>query len=243
MTSGQTKGKRLHRPEPKRTEPIRNPSGYFREGTDGFHGKVDESNPNGSTNEAVNHGVNLGYKVIDEYLKQGQRTAEQIRKTVEESFSLGDGPDGLVGGLLRLSKDLAEVYLAAMTPIIRKANQDATTAGHTTPSSSAAGMHGVKDAGTKTVAIAVRVDSRRRTKVTVQLYGSTDVRSLTVYPLRTANGNQPALTKVSFAMDEALGVATLDVYIPDKQPIGQYAGVVINQNTQQPTGMVSVHIT
>ena len=75
---------RLHREEPVRTGPNRNWSTLYRPNTNisstpsGNSPSADHPAQGHPWNDAVSHGVKLGYRVIEEYLRQGQRAAQQF---------------------------------------------------------------------------------------------------------------------------------------------------------------------
>src|SRR5438128_6977170 len=74
-----TTKKRVRRPEPDRTGPIRNWSALF--GAPPARAPEDEGAAEArptSLGEAVSRSVELGYRVVDEYVRQGQRAAQRL---------------------------------------------------------------------------------------------------------------------------------------------------------------------
>lgn len=77
--------KRLRRTEPIRREPIRNGTAYLRDSHSGGSGTEDADGSQSdrgraaeSLEDVVTQGVQLGYQVIEAYLRQGQRVAERL---------------------------------------------------------------------------------------------------------------------------------------------------------------------
>ncbi|APR81142.1 Hypothetical protein A7982_06489 [Minicystis rosea] len=84
---------RIKRPEPERTQPIRNWAGAF--GTPGAAETPPPGVPfrgppfQGSPQDPVSRGVEAGYRVIDEYLRQGQAVARAVWSPFIPGFSAG----------------------------------------------------------------------------------------------------------------------------------------------------------
>ena len=74
----------MHRPrhrrrDPQRSGPIRNPGGVLRQGEPG-------QDPAGPGDDAASSGVREGYRVIDEQIRRGRRTAQELE---DEPWSQG----------------------------------------------------------------------------------------------------------------------------------------------------------
>ena len=73
----------------------------------------------GSVDDVVTRGVKLGYKVIEDYLRQGQRSAARVRET----FSKGGPKEGkgeeVLDDILHLYKDMNELWVDTVGVILR----------------------------------------------------------------------------------------------------------------------------
>ena len=84
---------RTKRPQPERTDPIRSWSALF--GAGASAGRAADEGGTGrrreppSLNDVVSRSVDLGYRVVDEYIRQGQRAAQRFS---DRSY----GPDAVV---------------------------------------------------------------------------------------------------------------------------------------------------
>ena len=72
---------RLHRPELARDQPIRDFVSHFRQSGAGGtpRGKSATHSASGAVEDPVAHGVKLGYSVIEEQIRQGEKLAERLR--------------------------------------------------------------------------------------------------------------------------------------------------------------------
>ncbi len=104
-------GDRYRRPSPARTEPIRSTAGFV-QANRSFSGPTDAQAPDrphstsSSDTGGVDYGVDLGYQVIDEYLKQAQQRAND--------FSPGS-PNLLAGWRSTLPPDIEKLADQSMT--------------------------------------------------------------------------------------------------------------------------------
>lgn len=96
---------RLRRADPMRSGPIRDGTTYLRDSHSWGNGMKDAEQPPSdrgrpaeSLEDVVTQGVQLGYKVIEEYLRQGQRVAEGLcngsNGAGDEGHSKGEGDGG-----------------------------------------------------------------------------------------------------------------------------------------------------
>jgi hypothetical protein len=72
----------------------------------------------GSFDDVVTQGVKLGYKVIEQYITQGQRVAEQISRPFQKGVPEAGTAD-VVHGMVRLYKDMADVWGNALDLMVR----------------------------------------------------------------------------------------------------------------------------
>jgi hypothetical protein len=192
----------------------------------------------GTLNGAVAEGVRLGYSVIQEQIRQGQRLAQQI--------SGGLGGIGAVGG----SKDLAHLAqrmlhfsadLGAM--LVDLSSVLWPTMGPRAASSIGAETAGASPNGAAgTAAVTVEVEANRRTKVMLDLRLGTGSAKLTTPGLHSLGGNASPLTEIAFGFGEDHS-PELRVKIPPDQPAGTYSGVIIDMDTHEPRGTLSVRVS
>jgi hypothetical protein len=229
---------RIKRPKLERTDPVRNWSTLLGLGSAGTAGS-----PGGTAlNDVIARSVDLGYRVIDEYVRQGQRAAERL--------SAGSFPDPaaatnefqeISARMAQYSSDLMSLWFqmvgAAManggvTPAARPVPPPASVA---TPTTAASGANG------EAVRVRVEVASVQPVEVALDLRPGAGRAPLLVHTLRAVDPDKPALT-ASALPDGDEGIVRLRVQVPDDHPAGVYSGLLVDQRTSLPVGALSLRV-
>ncbi len=211
-------GERLHRGEPARDQPIRDFPHYARN-----HGMG--ARPN-APDDPVARGVKLGYSVLDEQMREGQRLAERLRGIGSSGARPGAAPldiGALVERALNIYRDIGALAFAATEALARNPTFGAGRAPEPSPAAPA------------TTPFALDVKSARR--VTVKLDLRPGVRAPRVGPLASA---AHAIAGVGLELDVG-GAATLRLEIGDEQPAGVYHAVVVDAEGEA-AGALTVRI-
>jgi hypothetical protein len=205
---------------------------------------------NHSTDDVVTRGVELGYRVIEEYLRQGQRVAQQING---RSYSIGRaGADlqELVERVFRDSTDLLSLWVGFVSSLAANSELTGTFSRAWQPSPfeppqkgtsayAASSNGGPPHQGT---AVSIEVVSSRPVQVTLDLYPQSAGLSLMTPGLHAMNVQMPPLTDITFEISSDAGVPRLRVRVPEGQPPDVYTGVVVDRNTGLPRGTLSVRV-
>lgn len=242
-----TARQRLHREDPQRTEPLRQWSTLYRHpdswGERDAAGAADAApreERGDAWNDVVAEGVAVGYRVVEEQIRQGQRVAEQLG---DASY----GPAAMTGDvreaterMVRYSADLVALWLDFVNATF--GNGDllrALSAGW--PPGGAAPAPGATPAAAPH-GVPVEVASRRPLRVDLDLGPAASGRPLAAHPLRALEADKPPLAEVAFERDHDGGPLVLRIRVPDAQPHGLYAGVVVDQRTGEPLGTVTARL-
>lgn len=241
----QPRMERLRRPEPRRTGPVRDASGYFRDSRSwGEEAHPAWREPSDMLDDTVTRGVTLGYRVIDEHLRRGRHTAAKMRSAETDEQTDDREIEELIDRLQRVYKDAGALCLDALEVIARSpallrwlsGKEQQRAPGGATPTASTAG------APASAAEFAIEVSSRQRARVNLNLPAGGCGYVPAAHALYAADPGIPPLTQVVFRHDPACTVPVLAVEIPDLQPPGLYTGVVVDQATNEPKGTLSVRI-
>ena len=202
-------GERMHRPDPAREQPIRDFPHYARN-----HGMG--ARP-AAPDDPIARGVKLGYSVLDEQMREGQRLAERLRGGARPGAAPLD-IGALVERALNIYRDIGALAFAATEALARNPTFGAGRTAEPAPAASPA-------SSTASASFALDVRSARR--VTVKLNLRPGVRAPRVGSLTAANGGASAISTVGLDLDEG-GAATLRLEIADDQPGGDYHAVVLD---------------
>jgi hypothetical protein len=241
---------RLHRKDPERTEPVRRWSTLYRApeaqkphglppGAEAPGAEPEREEKADSWSDVVAEGVAVGYRVIEEQIRQGQRVAEQFS---EASY----GPAAMSGDLreasermVRYSADLVALWLDFVNSTV--ANGDLLR-----------GLSGVLQPGgptprtaaepAATTNFAVEISSTRAVRVSLELKPGSAARALAAHALRALEEDKPALADVACEGSRDGGLVTVRLRVPDGQPAGLYTGVIADRQTGEPVGTLSARL-
>lgn len=239
---------RLRRKDPERTEPLRRWSTLYRapdswnrrdSQTASEAGRPDETAD--SWRDVVAEGVAVGYRVIEEQIRQGQRVAEQFS---EASY----GPAAMTGDLreasermVRYSADLVALWLDFVNATM--ANGDVLRSLSAAWQPGAAAPPSTPEHGAATTGFAVEVSSNRPVRVHVDVKTGAAGRALAAHALRALEEEKPALTDVAFEPGRDGSPLTVRLRVPDGQPPGLYTGVIADRQTGEPVGTLSARLS
>jgi len=241
---------RIRRPKLDRTQPIRSWSTLFdvpprAPGADARRGARGAAT---SVNDVVSRSVDLGYRVIDEYIRQGQRTAQRIN---DRSF----GTETVVNDFQEVGTRLAQ-YASDFAALWIEVMQMATVGGAPRwpagqrPESAPPDV--APPAAPDAVASPAAAYDRARVKIAVASAQLTEVdldlrpevtgRRLLVQALRAVHPDHPKLTDVLFEPAQGAEAATLRIRVPAGQPAGVYNALIIDADSSRPVGTLSLRV-
>ncbi|MCP3144096.1 hypothetical protein [Pyxidicoccus xibeiensis] len=261
---------RVKKEDPARTQPIRDwwtAFGY--PGRFGVRGPFEPRTPppdappppaeSPSPEDPVARGVEQGYRVIEEYLRQGQEAARKVWAPYLGGMPREDELQQRMSLMFQSASDFARVWLELMGGAARP------SAAPRPPASGAAGPFVVgaaparappPEAPSPPVAstaptpapvatpgtFTVELESGPRFEVSVELRPRAAGLPLRVHALCATGPDAPPLTHVSLEWipDEARVVVRLR--IPEGHPPGTYSGVVVDARTGLPQGTVYVRL-
>lgn len=228
------KAGRQKRPQLPRSEPLRNWSTLF--GGPGPNGSRTATAP--SATDSVRGGVELGYRVIDEYVRQGAAVAG--------GFANAEGPKGLPGQdlgqmterMLKYASDFASLWFDVMGMMVSTRNG--------TAANEQVGVNGASSAArttseTRSVAIHVRATQPVDVLLTVDTTLSAGA-SLSVENLRARTGSISLDDVAIESPTETAGPLRVSLDVPKGTPKGRYTGVILDAASSNPTGRLTVTI-
>jgi hypothetical protein len=214
---------RLVRADPERTRPIRNVSHHLRHS--GLTGRGDDTMADDTTTRAprganviISEAVSRGYQVIEDQILQGRDAAERFRAGTYNSADAEADIKKLLDRVMNLVKELG-------------------TAGFEL---AGAAMRDTRVATTRSADVAIETRSATPVQVKYSLTPTSAGFIPSVPALYSNDPHSPPLRKVRFEPKDGRLVLVVD--IPDKQPPGVYAGAIVDMETNQAGGFISVSI-
>jgi hypothetical protein len=238
-----------------RTEPIRNWSTLFDTGHAASQHAAQDGSKNGAQNgakngqargaDAVQRGVELGYRVIDEYLKQGARAAGAFSNPAKSFAPSADDLPRMTERMMQYASDFTSLWFDAMNVMLQTgragaspfapnaapspANGEAKTNGTSRDPAEARALlrHVLELSASRPVEVTVTLDS---------LPGAVRVHTL------QSSGKGNGIHGVEANLTEAGGPLRIKLAVPDALPKGRYSGAILDAQSGEPCGRITVNV-
>lgn len=247
---------RAKRPSLDRSTPIRSWNGLVRppESPRGPGGAADaapdaaEAARTDRVDDVIVRSVELGYRVIDEYVKRGQAAAQRMQHGAYGANDMARDAQGIAGQLVRSATDLAGAWAEFFTLANGNGNGHAAPHANGAPTPNGdASVSGAapSDSGPASAEssappwrVRLRVRASRPVETALDLAAVPSDHAVVVHALRAADGGEGRLDDVT--VEAAAGVATIVVAIPAAQAAGTYTANVFDDVTNLPAGTITV---
>ena len=236
--------KRAKRPKIDRTEPDRAFKAAFRkpkvQTAAPETAASDGEEPVTGARDASYEALNSGYRIIDEYMRQGQRMAEDFWLPATDATGKAPEHMRMMERFLRSAGDMGSAWLEMMTQWTRPAGADMSPRGTAGPfTAGATNGHAAAEA-THPSALSIAIESSRRVRVSVDTQGRLE--DIEASPLVSTDRSLPPITTPCVEVEAETGRSILRIAIADEQPPGTYHGVLLNRRTQRPGGTITLQV-
>jgi hypothetical protein len=92
------------------------------------------------------------------------------------------------------------------------------------------------------MAVVIEVVSLRPVQVSAEIRPNSELQSLVALGLSAVDAGKPILKDISLVPDEVAGRIKLRLRIPESQPPGTYSGVIVNRDSGETRGTLSIRI-
>ncbi|MBI3784379.1 MAG: hypothetical protein HY270_13365 [Deltaproteobacteria bacterium] len=238
---------RWKRPTPERTQPIRNWSTIL--GANGETARAPHSNPTPAGGpDPVSRAVELGYRVIDEYIRQGQNAARRFSEGGMNGGALTATWQDAATRMAQLSGEWMGLWLELAQRAAGSAGMPgagpaarAFSAPFTTPTAPPEASP-LRSGPAASARVRLQVSSARPTEVTLDLRPECTATTLVVHSLRAVDPNLPRISDVGFTPAANDQPAVLTIRVAPEHPAGTYSAVIVDAKTNRPAGTVSVTV-
>jgi hypothetical protein len=261
---------RARRPKLDRSEPIRSFSSLI---GGGRSTRTAEKEGQPSLGDAFSRAVDVGYRVIDEYIRQGQRAAELLRKGEYDAQAATSDFQDLAVRMTRSASDMMETWLQLMSGVAGaggtgwgmpgSGRMNGGSPGNGQAAASGTGVRwtdppreparqsptnaspaaAAPTPATEDARLRIEVSSTRPTEVFVDLRAGASSRRLRVHALRSVDSDKPRLEAVLACSATADEPAVLKIQVPQDHPPGAYHGLILDEEANRPLGTLTVKIT
>jgi len=260
---------RRTRPPLDRYEPIRTFGGVFGPPIAGAPSTASQATGEAPSGDAVSRGVDLGYRVIEEYMRQGQAFAKSVWPAAAGDSPAPRDPQRLMEKVYQYASDLASVWLeyaqttmgqmplsppmpfAPPSTSRARASEAPPVGGFDIGSHSeskpdqnarAAQVEARERHSLETPSVSVDILSKGRAEVTVELKPGSPKAELAVHDLRAGNAKLPRISGVTVQGHASENRVLVRLKLPDDQPAGTYSGLIVDNKSNLPMGMLSVRV-
>jgi hypothetical protein len=223
---------RPKRPPLPRTNPIRTWTSLFGGSTP--EAPTTGAAPPADLGNVIARSVELAYRVMDDYVQQGQRAAERIAGRAYGPDAWVTDAQDVTARVARYASDVMGLWLDAFDGARPAA---APTAAAPPPSNGAPAP-----ARNGAPWIVIEVAAAQPAAVTLDLRPGAAAGTLIVHALRDADVDKPPLRDVAVEPSPGDGPARVRVRVPPGQPAGTYHGLIVDEATNRPVGSVSVRL-
>jgi hypothetical protein len=243
-------------PRLRRTGPIRNWGGLFGAPRDASTTDGATPSPPGPTPPAtaVARGVDLGYRVIEEYMRQGEAFARANGSARSPGSPAAMDPRKLTERMVEYASDLASTWLefvqATMPPASTGAAAARTRAdpggfdigGAAQPRGESPNPAPETRASGLPWRTSIEIASRRRAEVTLDLARDIGDAPLCAHDLRARDPEIPRIRGITVLASPSDHRVLVRISVPDDQPPSIYTGVIVEDASNRPLGTLSVRI-
>lgn len=208
--------------------------------------------------EEARQGVESAYRVIDEHLQEGRRAAQA---RIDDAHATASGASNMAAvdpaGMKIASESVQEMitqgvrFYSSLAPLWANfVNSVAVSAGALNPSygnaPAAAPLAPApipRSAHTTGGApISIEIASARMTRVTIDLAPQAIAANLATTVLHAIEPDRPPLKDVTFTIDAPANRPVVRIRVPDNQPAGVYNGVIVDKDSGDARGTLTVRI-
>ena len=237
---------RLKRPVPVRIKPLRTWDGFLGRAPAGGKQPGEGSAP--SPDDVLARSVELGYRVVDEYVTRGQEAAQRIRRGTYGASDAAQDVQSVAEQLVRTASDFA----GAWVEFFALAGRDVKAAGMSSPpappapppaaeAASEARPESARDEARAPLRVRLRVDTVRPVEAMLEMFTVvSEPIALVAHHLRVAKGlDRIDGVRVERGSDGGL---VIQVTVPIEQPAGRYIGLVLDDTTNVAVGEITIGI-
>ncbi len=198
----------------------------------------------------MSRSVELGYRVVDEYIRRGQQAARRINDRSYDAQAMTSDVQDLGLRTLQYASDFAALWFdlvqrSATDSAPRRPHAAADGAGGTPPDEGAdrpPPANGLSSTEPEPARVKIEIVSAQPTEVALDLRPSAPGQRLIVHALRAVEPDKPRLSDVGIRPASDGEPATLWIRVPPGQPAGVYSGLIVDEQSNRPLGTLSLRL-
>jgi hypothetical protein len=184
----------------------------------------------------------MGYRVIDEYVRQGAAVASSFASAGTKDVAAADLPR-LADRMLKYATDFSAAWLEAMTMMaatVGSVTANGATDPNTRTARSSSPETNAAHAWPAELRMSLELRSKHPAEVLLSLDGSAPGELLKVEPLRAHSGKAKIEDVVVELPTDASGAVRVKVNVPTQCKRGRYTGAILEAKASKPRGRLTV---
>ncbi len=238
---------RIKRPPLERTGPVRNWATLLNAAASAATGGgATEQNGDRppSLGDAISRSVALGYQVVEEYVRQGEKAARRMSEGGYRKESVTADAQDAMQLMQRMGHYASELFgtwfeLVQRTGMAGASFRDLAAAAATT-AASAPTMAPPATTAVRSVRARLEVRSSRPVEVALELAPEAGTGEFVVHALRACDTWKPRVDDVQVRPGDSGDAPIVAVRVPDGHPPGTYEGLIVDAATNRPVGVLRV---
>ena len=195
----------------------------------------------------VSRAVELGYNVIEEQLKQGQKAAEQLASGNVDAMQMDGNASEMAERIVRFYSDMGALWSEMLqsftrTGMMRDLILDSMPGTNWQTDGDSTQQDAPADRRRSGLVVEINSPVPTGARVSVDLKSDKEMSSMMMQPLHARDPGKPPLSDVHLLPPEDGWPPTVRVTIPEGQPHGTYSGVILAASTDEPVGTVCLRI-
>ncbi len=192
-----------------------------------------------TVNDKVSSAVAAAYGVVEDNVREGRLAAARLRTAGHLTAETSPDVKAVAGRLMHMTKEIGSTWVDLFSAVLRepevRALVDKLTS-HDRPS-----KEPTPGSSPSTLAVTQRLSSRKPIEVTLSALGTgASVGVPRIGGLHALDGS-PAIQQVRFTVRDGGGLE-LRISVPDDQPAGDYAGVILDEGGHHAIGALTVRV-
>jgi hypothetical protein len=237
-------GRRLRREEPVRTEPIRDFSNVFRS-AEAAEAEGGPEPPRQPWQDVVSRGVEMGYRVVEDQIRHGQRVAREVNERSYGFGRVGNDFREVTERTFRYYSEMTSLWMQLLGGVPGMGLWPGPWGGPPPQEGPAPAAWGPERRPMEhRWSVAVELDCDRPVTVGLDLHSSGESPALATHGLQALEAGTPPLSFIVFepVTESGRDSVRLRIAVPKEQPSGVYTGAVFDARTGQGQGTLTVQL-
>ncbi|HEY1851221.1 MAG TPA: hypothetical protein VGG60_09375 [Candidatus Binataceae bacterium] len=212
----------------------------------------------GPISEDARIAIENAYRVVDEHLQEGRRAAQSRRDDVRVSApgafpaaSIGSAGIGLAAENIQAMVAESIRFYSTLAPLWTSVVNSIATAATAASPPDDAGLAAAPLArppmpGSETTMVGepiiIELASARMTRVTIDLIPQANATKLATSGLHSIVPNCQSIRDLTFIVDSHSNRPVVRIRVPDDQPVGCYNGVIVDIDSGDPRGTITLRV-